>query len=113
MNCLTPMVAPWYYQVFNLSTGRVSSTLSPVALMLCLAQPHSKPSSVTLTSIAFDETRTASNGGTPSASAKGRDNPVSRDSKDQKWQLVSGEGVTLQRAQAKKVVQELGLIVGR
>ncbi len=38
---------------------------------------------------------------------KGRDNPVSRDSKDQNGNLVSGEGVTLQRAQAK-VVQELG-----
>lgn len=92
----------WYYQVFNLSTGRVSSALSPVALMLCLAQPHSKPSSVTLTSIAFDETRTASNGGTPSASAKkGETIPLVVTVKDQNGNLVSGEGVTLQRAQAK------------
>ncbi|HIA3647162.1 TPA: adhesion domain-containing protein [Escherichia coli] len=92
----------WYYQVFNLSTGRVSSALSPVALMLCLAQPHSKPSSVTLTSIAFDETRTASNGGTPSASAKkGETIPLVVTVKDQNGNLLSGESVTLQRAQAK------------
>lgn len=70
--------------------------------MLCLAQPHSKPSSVTLTSIAFDETRTASNGGTPSASAKkGETIPLVVTVKDQNGNLVSGEGVTLQRAQAK------------
>ncbi|EIB3169968.1 RatA-like protein [Escherichia coli] len=92
----------WYYQVFNLSTGRVSSAISPVALMLCLAQPHSKPSSVTLTSIAFDETRTASNGGTPSASAKkGETIPLVVTVKDQNGNLLSGESVTLQRAQAK------------
>ncbi|HCO6020544.1 TPA: RatA-like protein [Escherichia coli] len=92
----------WYYQVFNLSTGRASSALSPVALMLCLAQPHSKPSSVTLTSVAFDETKTASNGGTPSASAKkGETIPLVVTVKDQNGNLVSGEGVTLQRAQAK------------
>ncbi|MHA6500773.1 Immunoglobulin-like domain BIg-containing protein, partial [Escherichia coli] len=92
----------WYYQVFNLSTGRASSALSPVALMLCLAQPHSKPSSVTLTSVAFDETKTASNGGTPSASAKkGETIPLVVTVKDQNGNLLSGESVTLQRAQAK------------
>lgn len=92
----------WYYQVFNLSTGRASSALSPVALMLCLAQPHSKPSSVTLTSVAFDETRTASNGGTPSASAKkGETIPLVVTVKDQNGNLLSGESVTLQWAQAK------------
>lgn len=70
--------------------------------MLCLAQPHSKPSSVTLTSVAFDETKTASNGGTPSASAKkGETIPLVVTVKDQNGNLVSGEGVTLQRAQAK------------
>ncbi|MGS5219363.1 adhesion domain-containing protein, partial [Escherichia coli] len=91
-----------YYQVFNLSTGRASSALSPVALMLCLAQPHSKPSSVTLTSVAFDETKTASNGGTPSASAKkGETIPLVVTVKDQNGNLLSGESVTLQRAQAK------------
>ncbi|GCT50525.1 ribosome association toxin A-like protein [Escherichia coli] len=93
----------WYDQyiyLLNGSSGRASSTTS--ALMLCLAQPHSKPSSVTLTSIAFDETRTASNGGTPSASAKkGETIPLVVTVKDQNGNLVSGEGVTLQRAQAK------------
>ncbi len=38
---------------------------------------------------------------------KGRDNPVSRDSKSQNGNLLSGESVTLQWAQAK-IVQELG-----
>ncbi len=70
--------------------------------MLCLAQPHSKPSSVTLTSVAFDETKTASNGGTPSASAKkGETIPLVVTVKDQNGNLLSGESVTLQRAQAK------------
>ncbi|MXE65962.1 Immunoglobulin-like domain BIg-containing protein, partial [Escherichia coli] len=79
-----------------------SSALSPVALMLCLAKPHSKPSSVTLTSVAFDETKTASNGGTPSASAKkGETIPLVVTVKDQNGNLLSGESVTLQRAQAK------------
>ncbi|MSI35572.1 RatA-like protein, partial [Escherichia coli] len=67
-----------------------------------LAQPHSKPSSVTLTSVAFDETKTASNGGTPSASAKkGETIPLVVTVKDQNGNLLSGESVTLQRAQAK------------
>ncbi|HHU7891563.1 TPA: adhesion domain-containing protein, partial [Escherichia coli] len=48
------------------------------------------------------ETKTASNGGTPSASAKkGETIPLVVTVKDQNGNLLSGESVTLQRAQAK------------
>lgn len=99
---LTLSGTSWYYQVINLKTGQPSSSLYPSALMLCLTQPHALSSSVTLTSAAFDETKTASNGGTPSASAKkGETIPLVVTVKDQNGNLVSGESVTLQRAQSK------------
>lgn len=99
---LTLSSTSWYYQVINLKTGQPSSSLYPSALMLCLTQPHALSSSVTLTSAAFDETKTASNGGTPSALAKkGETIPLVVTVKDQNGNLVSGESVTLQRAQSK------------
>nr|HEK5738209.1 RatA-like protein [Escherichia coli] len=99
---LTLSGTSWYYQVINLKTGQPSSSFTASAQMLCLTQPHALSSSVTLTSAAFDETKTASNGGTPSASAKkGETIPLVVTVKDQNGNLVSGESVTLQRAQSK------------
>ncbi|EPM2150122.1 adhesion domain-containing protein [Escherichia coli] len=99
---LTLSGTSWYYQVINLKTGQPSSSFTVSAQMLCLTQPHALSSSVTLTSAAFDETKTASNGGTPSASAKkGETIPLVVTVKDQNGNLVSGESVTLQRAQSK------------
>ncbi|EFN9425063.1 RatA-like protein [Escherichia coli] len=91
----------WYYGVINLKTGQ-STTINGYALMLCLTQPHSAPASLTLSSTAYDEGRTASNGGTPTSSVKkGEMLPIVVTIKDANGNPVGGEGVTLKRVQAK------------
>ncbi|EEZ5964676.1 RatA-like protein [Escherichia coli O19] len=92
----------WYYGVINLKTGQSTTTINGYALMLCLTQPHSAPASLTLSSTAYDEGRTASNGGTPTSSVKkGEMLPIVVTIKDANGNPVGGEGVTLKRVQAK------------
>ncbi|EFE7240357.1 RatA-like protein [Escherichia coli] len=92
----------WYYGVINLKTGQSTTTINGYALMLCLTQPHSTPASLTLSSTAYDEGRTASNGGTPTSSVKkGEMLPIVVTIKDANGNPVGGEGVTLKRVQAK------------
>ncbi|HHG2598745.1 TPA: DUF823 domain-containing adhesin [Escherichia coli] len=92
----------WYYGAINLKTGQSTTTINGYALMLCLTQPHSAPASLTLSSTAYDEGRTASNGGTPTSSVKkGEMLPIVVTIKDANGNPVGGEGVTLKRVQAK------------
>lgn len=98
----TPNALTWYYGVINLKTGQSTTTINGSALMLCLAQPHSAPASLTLSSTAYDEGRTASNGGTPTSSVKkGETLPLVVTIKDANGNPVGDEGVTLKREQAK------------
>ncbi|WP_236425008.1 hypothetical protein, partial [Escherichia coli] len=82
--------------------GQSTTTINGYALMLCLTQPHSAPASLTLSLTAYDEGRTASNGGTPTSSVKkGEMLPIVVTIKDANGNPVGGEGVTLKRVQAK------------
>lgn len=102
MSIPNPSGSVWFYGIINLKTGQSSTTSSGFALMLCLTQPHTVPASLTLSSTAYDEGRTASNGGTPTSSVKkGETLPLVVTIKDANGNPVGGEGVTLKRAQAK------------
>lgn len=102
MSIPNPSGSVWFYGIINLKTGQSSTTSSGFALMLCLTQPHTVPASLTLSSTAYDEGRTASNGGTPTSSVKkGETLPLVVTIKDANGNPVGGEGVTLKRAQTK------------
>lgn len=100
----------WTYQTISLRDGSIAQNATTNALMLCLTQPHPAGVSVTLTSSALDDARTASNGGRPSASAKkGSSIPIVVTVKDRDGKPLAGEAITLRRDSA---LNRSGTMVG-
>lgn len=92
----------WYDQyiyLLNGSSGRASSTTS--ALMLCLVNPHPEAASIEMTSTAEDATKTTSNDGRPSATAKkGEVIPMTVTVRDSAGNPLPGASFNLKRGTA-------------